>query len=171
MRKVYHKWWFRFFYVFQSVVLLLPILYIYYNLPQEPFFNPPMPVKAILFVIFASSIGFALYAAKSYDNMSFLGIRQVKDYFTGKEKRVIRQKLTRKGALSVVRHPYYSASLFAIWSRPLEVKDLYLNVLLTIYFILGTINEERKLKKEFGQEYLDYMKEVPALIPFIKRKG
>ena len=166
--QVYYSWWYRFFYVVQSVVLLLPVLYFYNEIPSDVFFKPNLPVKNLLNIIFISAITFALYAVRSYDNSSFLGLSQVKGKMNGEEYAYEKPVLTRKGALSVVRHPYYTASLVAIWARPLADKDLYLNILLTIYFLLGTINEERKLKNEFGQEYLDYMEEVPALVPFLK---
>ena len=102
--------------------------------------------------------------------MSFLGLTQFRAGLRGEKVEYVKPKLTRNGALAVVRHPYYFVSLVLIWSRPLLWKDLWLNIVLTVYFLIGTLNEERKLKKEFGQEYLDYMKEVPALIPFIKRR-
>jgi len=168
MGRIYHKWWYRFFYVVQSVVLFIPISYIYLNLPSEPFFTPSLPVKNVLYIIWVSGIVLALFAVRSYENSSFLGIKQVKMKLKGQEYKYKKPTLIKTGALSVVRHPYYTAALILIWAKPLTDVDFYTNILLTIYFILGTINEERKLKKEFGQEYLDYMKEVPALIPFIK---
>ncbi|PLX65734.1 MAG: S-isoprenylcysteine methyltransferase [Denitrovibrio sp.] len=168
MGKVYFKWWYRFFYVVQSVVLLFPVLYFYQQIPYEPFFQPNLAQKNLLNIIWVSATAFALYAMRSYDNQSFLGFTQLRAKMNGETYKYEKPVLTKKGALSVVRHPYYTAALVLIWSRPLSVKDLYLNIVLTIYFLLGTINEERKLKKEFGQEYRDYMKEVPALIPFIK---
>lgn len=164
----YYKWWYRFFYVVQSVVFFVPAFYFYQNAPAEPFFQPDVAVKNILYIIWVSAIAFGLYAVRSYDNQSFLGISQLKAKIRGEKVVYKKPELTRKGALSVVRHPYYTAALVLLWSRPLSIKDLYVNIILTIYFLIGTMNEERKLKKEFGREYLDYMKEVPALVPFIK---
>ncbi|XOB64529.1 methyltransferase family protein [Deferribacteres bacterium DY0037] len=115
-------------------------------------------------------LGFGIYAVRSYDNGVFLGLTQILIKKNGKNYIYKRPELTKKGALAYVRHPYYTVSLLLIWVRPLDVKDIYLNIILTLYFLLGTINEERKLKKEFGAEYLQYMREVPALIPFTKRK-
>lgn len=170
MRRVYHRWWYRFFYVSQSCLLLVPVVYFFWKLPSEPFFEPNLPVRNILYIIWVSGFTFGLYAVRSYDNMSFLGLTQFRAGLRGEKVEYVKPKLTRNGALAVVRHPYYFVSLVLIWSRPLLWKDLWLNIVLTVYFLIGTLNEERKLKKEFGQEYLDYMKEVPALIPFIKRR-
>ncbi len=165
---IYHSWWYRFFYVVQSVVLLLPVLYFYHKIPSEVFFQPNLPQKNFLNIIFISAITFALYAVRSYDNSSFLGLTQVTAKLKGEdyhyEKPALSKKRCSVGCSSSVLYGIFGCYLV----ETLEVKDLYLNILLTLYFLLGTINEERKLKQEFGQEYLDYMQEVPALVPFLK---
>jgi len=67
-----------------------------------------------------------------------------------------------------VRHPYYTAGLILIWARPMNSTDFVVTLILTAYFIIGYINEERKLIKEFGQDYIEYSKNVPALIPKLR---
>jgi protein-S-isoprenylcysteine O-methyltransferase Ste14 len=47
---------------------------------------------------------------------------------------------------------------------------LALNVGLTLYLILGAIYEERKLVREFGEQYTRYQERVPMLIPGLGRK-
>jgi protein-S-isoprenylcysteine O-methyltransferase Ste14 len=49
------------------------------------------------------------------------------------------------------------------------VAGIIVNIVLTIYIIMGTILEERKLVSEFGDAYVKYQQEVPMLIPFIKK--
>lgn len=48
--------------------------------------------------------------------------------------------------------------------------DIVINTVLTIYIIIGTKLEERKLILEFGDAYINYQVEVPMLIPFTKVK-
>ncbi len=40
----------------------------------------------------------------------------------------------------------------------------------TIYFALGSILEDRKMARAFGDEYAAYRNAVPWLIPFVKWK-
>ena len=40
----------------------------------------------------------------------------------------------------------------------------------TVYIIIGTKLEEKKLVLEFGETYIKYQTEVPMLIPFTKVK-
>lgn len=46
--------------------------------------------------------------------------------------------------------------------------DIVINVVLTVYVIVGTKLEERKLVLEYGDRYIKYQREVPMLIPFTK---
>ncbi|HCW93245.1 MAG TPA: S-isoprenylcysteine methyltransferase [Flexistipes sinusarabici] len=166
LKDIYDKWWYRAFYVFQSVILLFPMVFFYFKLPDTPFFTPASPVKEILLVVFISALLFGLYSAKSYDNMSFFGIKQIKKHLgSGVEHFEVHRELTSHGALRYVRHPYYFTGIVLLWSRPLFVKDLILNVVFSLYFILGSINEERKLKIIFGEQYKKYAENVPMLLP------
>lgn len=166
LNDIYDKWWYRAFYVLQSVILLFPMVFFYFSLPDVSFFAPASPFKEMLFVIFVSALLFGLYAAKSYDNMSFFGIKQVrKRIIENVENYSEHDRIIENGALKYVRHPYYFTGIVLLWARPLFVKDLIVNVIFSVYFILGSINEERKLKRIFGEEYERYAKNVPMLLP------
>ena len=70
-----------------------------------------------------------------------------------------------------VRHPLYFGGILGIWATPkMTVTHLVFAVLLTSYFIIGTLFEERDLIKEFGEKYKSYKKNTPMLIPFTKFK-
>ena len=49
--------------------------------------------------------------------------------------------------------------------------DIVINTVLTVYVIIGTKLEEKKLVLEFGDAYIKYQREVPMLIPFTKAKS
>ena len=63
----------------------------------------------------------------------------------------------------------YLALIIYLWCQTFRVVDIVTNTLLTIYVIIGTILEEKKLVLEFGNTYVKYQKEVPMLIPFTKK--
>jgi protein-S-isoprenylcysteine O-methyltransferase Ste14 len=79
------------------------------------------------------------------------------------------EELKRSGLLGVVRHPMYFALIVFLWCNTFTVTGIIVNIVLTIYIIIGTILEERKLVLEFGDTYVKYQQEVPMLIPFTKR--
>ena len=45
-----------------------------------------------------------------------------------------------------------------------------MHLVLTAYFIIGSILEERRLLARFGDAYREYQQRVPMLIPRLRRK-
>ena len=53
----------------------------------------------------------------------------------------------------------------------MTVNSFIVYVALTIYVLIGIIFEERKLLREFGQDYANYKSVTPMLIPGLKFGG
>lgn len=65
-----------------------------------------------------------------------------------------------------VRHPLYFGGILGLWATPtMSATHLTFALLLTAYFVIGAIFEERDLIRNFGKEYREYQKKVPMLIP------
>ncbi|MDE3211899.1 MAG: isoprenylcysteine carboxylmethyltransferase family protein, partial [Bacteroidota bacterium] len=82
-------------------------------------------------------------------------------------------KLQTGGLHRRVRHPLYSATLLLIWGFWLlvpEVNILETVGLLTLYIVVGIRFEERKLVRIYGEDYRDYRRKVPGLIPRLFRR-
>jgi protein-S-isoprenylcysteine O-methyltransferase Ste14 len=95
------------------------------------------------------------------DSLHFLGLRQLVHPEASEPS-----KLVINGLYCHVRHPLYTAGLLFIWLTPVMTTSvLALNLGLTLYIIVGSIFEERRLVSEFGQAYIDYQSRVPWLIP------
>jgi methanethiol S-methyltransferase len=109
----------------------------------------------------------ALAGARHYDMLQLLGLRQI---MTGASHGVLSEsgKLDTSGILGVTRHPWYLAAIILIWAdyRSLTLATLITNVILTVYLVVGTILEERKLVIELGEEYRQYQRQVPMLLPW-----
>jgi protein-S-isoprenylcysteine O-methyltransferase Ste14 len=106
----------------------------------------------------------------NYDSLSFFGIRQILSL--RKEKNINQSmEIKKNGLLGIMRHPMYFALIIYLWCQTYRVSDIVVNSLLTIYIIIGTLLEERKLVLEFGDTYVQYQREVPMLIPFTKPKA
>lgn len=77
-------------------------------------------------------------------------------------------KIITMGVYSIVRHPQYLGGLLAHIGFSFLLSGLYCLlstplILLGVYFI--SRKEEIELTKEFGQEYLNYKKKTPMLLP------
>ena len=69
-----------------------------------------------------------------------------------------------------VRHPLYFGGIVGLWATPkMSATHLIFAVLLTTYFVIGALFEEVDLRKEFGEQYRNYMKATPMIVPFLKR--
>jgi len=59
-----------------------------------------------------------------------------------------------------------------LWFTPvMSVTHVVFAILLTAYFFVGALYEEKDLKENFKSKYPAYMKKTPMMIPFTKRKA
>ena len=111
------------------------------------------------------SVILLLGAVLQTDVLSFVGLRQL----TEEEKT---GSLVTNGLYRFVRHPLYTFSLLILWFSPsVTVNSFIVYAALTIYVLIGIVFEERKLLREFGQEYADYKSITPMLLPRLKLGG
>lgn len=77
-------------------------------------------------------------------------------------------KLVKSGVYSFVRHPFYSADIILAIGIFLFIPrlDALIAVIWSIIIFVFWMNlEEKALIKKFGNEYIEYKKEVPMFIP------
>ncbi|WP_298533919.1 isoprenylcysteine carboxylmethyltransferase family protein [uncultured Methanobrevibacter sp.] len=83
---------------------------------------------------------------------------------------IIDNKLVKTGIYSYIRHPIYSAFLFISTGLIFLSQNMLLFFLPIIYWVILTIGmmktEEKWLLDKFGDEYVEYSKEVNRFIPF-----
>jgi protein-S-isoprenylcysteine O-methyltransferase Ste14 len=161
---------YRLFYILISFVLLVPLINFTGNIDNEIIVNYPSSLNIARYVIISCSLLMFFWAFFfNYDSLSFFGIRQILNF--GKEKKINpSEEVKKNGLLGIIRHPMYFALIIYLWCQTFRVTDIVVNMVLTIYIIIGTILEERKLVLEFGDTYVKYQQEVPMLIPFVKMK-
>ncbi len=115
----------------------------------------------------ASAILLFWNGAKRYDFKSFLGIHQLR---AGETQVLLStsQDFLPTGVFNITRHPWYLGSLLAIWTifdeypRPLFVTS----IILSVYLVVGTLLEERKIIREYGLRYRRYQQQVSMLFPW-----
>jgi protein-S-isoprenylcysteine O-methyltransferase Ste14 len=83
-----------------------------------------------------------------------------------------RGKLLKDGIYRVVRHPRYLSAGLAVIALALFVDYVGVYVLIFLLFPLGypmLVFEERELVDRFGEEYRQYQREVPRILPRLRR--
>jgi len=150
---------YRLLYNIFSVVSITPVLYLMVVLPDRDLYQVPAPWNFAMLAGRVLSAFLLLIAVLQTDTLSFVGLRQIfEEESSG--------KLVTKGLYRVVRHPLYTFSLLVLWLSPkVSVNSFIVYLALTVYVFIGAYFEERKLLREFGQEYADYRSVTPMIVP------
>jgi len=156
---------YRLLYNIFSVLTFAPILYLMAVLPSEALYQIPSPWNYVMLAGQGISAALLLVAVLQTDTLSFVGLRQLFE----EEKPA---KLVKSGFYSMVRHPLYTFGLLFLWLSPsMTVNSFITYISLTVYILVGAYYEERKLLREFGQEYAEYRSVTPMLVPGLKFGG
>jgi protein-S-isoprenylcysteine O-methyltransferase Ste14 len=156
---------YRLFYNVFSVVSFAPIPYLMVILPDQELYRAPAPWSYLMLAGQGVSALLLVIAVLQTDPLSFVGVRQLFE----EEKP---GKLVKHGFYRYVRHPLYMFGLLILWLSPKVTVDSFIvYVSLTLYILIGAYFEERKLLREYGQEYAEYRAATPMLIPGLKTGG
>lgn len=145
-----------------ALLLILPILWLSYRDPG-PLLWRWQGAAAWLAngLALAALVGFWL-SLKHYDMQEFLGLRQLRFNV----QRVEDQEHFHLSPFHrYVRHPWYFFGLVLVWTRDMHTTTLLSGVFITLYFVIGSRLEEKKLLTYHGDTYRRYMARVPGLIP------
>src|SRR3990170_5453426 len=108
-----------------------------------------------------AAIGF-YWSLNYYDSSEFIGLRQLREGAKSVEEQ---EHFVISPLHRFVRHPWYFLGLVIIWTRDMNAAFLVTAIAVTIYFIIGSKLEERKLIIYYGEVYRRYMGRVSGLFP------
>jgi protein-S-isoprenylcysteine O-methyltransferase Ste14 len=76
------------------------------------------------------------------------------------------EPLHPRGIYRFVQDPFLFSGLLQLWLTPfMTSRLLVLYIMSSAYLFLGSLHWESRLRYQFGEEYEDYQKEVPRVIP------
>ncbi len=158
--------YYRLCYNLFAVVSLFPLLYLLHHDQSGSLFIWTGFANILRVIMLITALGFFYFGSRAYDFSTFIGLSQIRN---GQKKLLISkdQTFTRKGIHGVIRHPWYAGGLLLLWSirggYTITVSMVYM--VFSLYFVIGARLEEKRLLKEFGKDYQDYMEEVSMFIP------
>ncbi len=116
-------------------------------------------IRAVFFLAIAGQ-AWATWALRSADLFGTESVLRRSASASPPEPMIVR------GPYRWVRHPAYSTTVMMIWSYPDLTSDrLLFNLLFTGWIIVGSFLEERDLVEKYGDDYRNYQRRVPMLIP------
>jgi protein-S-isoprenylcysteine O-methyltransferase Ste14 len=171
-RPRFKKWWQRFVpqsverstYVLFSNICLILIFWLW-----EPMGGVLWDVQdplgyALLLSLFVSGWMMVLITTFLIDHFDLFGLRQVWMYYRGEPYGAV--GFIMPAVYQHVRHPLYLGWLIAFWATPtMTAAHLMFAIGTTAYILVAIQLEERNLLEAHGQDYADYRRNVPMLVP------
>jgi protein-S-isoprenylcysteine O-methyltransferase Ste14 len=100
-----------------------------------------------------------------------MGVRQARAFLASDPLPLPDEPLQTGGVYRLVRHPLYTFSLLMVWAAPvMTLNTLWFNLGATLYVLVGSLIEERRLAAGYGEPYSSYRRQVSWLIPWPRRK-
>jgi methanethiol S-methyltransferase len=157
---------YRLFFNIFSLITFVPLL----MYSRSPRFQDPAIYewsgnwRILQYSLILLSAVLVISGARHYSLSQFLGIRQIRT-------RCSRAAMTgtgdidTTGVLGITRHPWYVAVFLLLWANDLNIGTIVVDLVLSVYLVVGTLLEERKLVMEFGDRYRDYQRNVSMFLP------
>jgi methanethiol S-methyltransferase len=145
-----------------ALMLLSAPLALLFSYPGEPLWRWPGIWGWLTDAAALAAIAGFIATYRIYDTGEFLGISQLRKASAALDDQA---PMCVSWAHRFVRHPWYFLGLVVIWTREMNAALLVSAVILTLYVLIGSRLEERKLVSLYGEQYRDYQQRVPGLIP------
>lgn len=158
-------------YVLVSGILLILLVYnwqpmggLLWEIPQGS------PLYYLTYVIFFTGWSILFLSTFLINHFDLFGLRQTYLELLGRPYTPLKFKVV--ALYKYVRHPLYFGGILGLWATPrMTATHLVFAAGLTAYFVIGTLFEERDLKRDFGDLYRAYQARTPMLIPFTKQRS
>ena len=166
---------YRFLFTCLSVITLFIAIALIKRIPDRNLIDLPMWPAAFFYLLQLTGLVVGILSFKIINIFEFLGLSQLVSYVrqgivSGDIEGISENRLITDGIYGIVRHPLYLAGLLLFTFNPYLTRTmLTITVAADCYFIAGAVIEDRRLCGKFGDEYAQYMKTVPRLIPNLRR--
>ena len=145
-----------------ATLLLLPPLWLILSWDGPWLWRWSGSLMWLAWLLTAAAIAAFLWSLRYYDGREFLGLRQLSNRVASVEDQ---EHLRLSPLHRWVRHPWYSIALLLIWTRDMHAAMLLSAISMSLYFVIGSRLEERKLIRYHGESYRRYRALVPGLLP------
>ena len=120
--------------------------------------------RIVAYTLFAFGWGLVLVTTFLINHFDLFGLRQVWFALRGEPYRAL--QFVEPGPYKLVRHPLYVGWFFAFWATPtMTTAHLVFAIMTTAYILVAIQLEERDLVAAHGEDYENYRRRVPMLVP------
>jgi methanethiol S-methyltransferase len=154
---------YRLFFNSVATLTLIPVLWYSHSLGQEAIVRWQGAWLVPKYALLVCGVLLVVAGGRHYSLGQFVGIGQLRGASSG--GLATGGGIDSRGVLGLVRHPWYTAVVLLLWAGDLDTATLIGNGVLTVYIVVGTLLEERKLVHEFGDAYRSYQSRVSMFVP------
>ena len=155
-------------YVMLSNVVLVLLYWQWRTMPAVIWEVQPPLGRLALWTLFGLGWVIALASTFMISHFDLFGLRQV--YLAWRAKPYTDLDFHVRFFYRLVRHPLMLGFIIAFWAAPtMTAGHLLFSIAMTGYILIATQFEERDLVAALGDDYRNYRREVPALVPLGRR--
>jgi protein-S-isoprenylcysteine O-methyltransferase Ste14 len=166
--------WFRLAYTVLAVVLFLILIVYAATLPDFPLLSIYGPPAWFLLCLRLGGLVLILWCLQTLRWSFFLGIENLRAWREGRvpdNDGVDTRQFVKTGPYRTIRHPMYAGAFLLLWAVPHWTLNLLAFCLsASCYLWIGSLHEERRLLKAYGDEYRDYMARTPRFLPRLSQQ-
>ncbi|HET9734522.1 MAG TPA: NnrU family protein [Burkholderiales bacterium] len=176
-RPAFKRWWTRFVphpverstFVLLASLLLALLFWQWRPMPAVVWSVQDPAAQAGLHVLFALGWLIVLLSTFMINHFDLFGLRQV--YLSLRGREYTHLPFVTRALYRFVRHPIMLGFLIAFWAAPhMTLGHLVFSIATTGYILIGVFFEERDLAAFHGRDFARYREEVPAFVPFLRRR-
>jgi methanethiol S-methyltransferase len=175
---------YRPFYNAQSVITFGTLVLYGISLPDRELYRILRPLSWLTYSVQAFFLLYLLYGAKQIGFLPFSGIPNLLKLIKGqtdvpKEPEGqgpalnVNGRIKATGPFRSTRHPLNFGMLPILWLMPkMTVNLATFNTITTLYLVIGSLHEEKRLREAYGEAYIDYQSSgVNFFVPSAKTKA
>jgi protein-S-isoprenylcysteine O-methyltransferase Ste14 len=176
-RPAFKRWWTRFVphpverstYVLFASLLLALLFWQWRPMPAVVWSVQDPAARTALQALCALGWSVVLLSTFMINHFDLFGLRQV--YLSVRGREYTHLPFMTRAFYRFVRHPIMLGFLIAFWATPhMTLGHLLFSVATTGYIFIGVFLEERDLAAFHGRDFARYREEVPAFVPFLRRR-
>ena len=151
-------------FVLATCCVLMAMFALWQPMPQHVWSVSSPIVRGLFWTVFAAGWLLVLGSSFVISHFDLFGLRQAVLHLLARREEPIAFRVS--GPYRLVRHPLMLGFLLAFWSAPTMTAGRLLFALgMSAYILVGVAMEERDLIRAFGEQYRQYRRHVPSILP------